>query len=47
MNLNQIDKEGRILSMLNLVPQSLPKKSSQVNQKNQRKGNASFTRRCG
>jgi hypothetical protein len=40
-------KEGSRLSMLNPVPLSLPPKSSQANQKNQRKGNASFTHRCG
>jgi hypothetical protein len=40
-------KEGSRLSMLNLVPLSLPPKSSQANQKNQRKGNASFTHICG
>jgi hypothetical protein len=45
--LSQILKEGSGLSMLNPVPLSLPPKSDQVNQKNQRKGNASFTRRCG
>jgi hypothetical protein len=32
--------------MLNPVPLSLPPKFSQVNQKNQRKENSSFTRRC-
>jgi hypothetical protein len=33
--------------MLNPMPRSLPPKFGQANQKNQRKGNASFTRRCG
>ena len=45
--INQISKEGRKLSMLNWVPLSLPPKSDQANQKNQRKGNASFTHKFG
>lgn len=44
---SQILKEESGLSMFNLLPWSLPPKSGQVNQKNQRKGNASFTCRCG
>jgi hypothetical protein len=45
--LNQIPKEGSGLSMLNPVPLSLPPKSGQAKKKNERKGNASFTHKCG
>jgi len=44
---SQILKEGSRLSMLNTVPLFLPPNSGRANYKNQMKGNAPFTRRCG
>jgi hypothetical protein len=47
LTLNQIHKEGSGLLMMNPTPLFLPPKSIQANQKNQRKGNTSFTHICG